>query len=561
MSRPASSRSQNRSPVAMLRLGALLALAVGLGSAARADRPFFRPARSTVPAPGLTPQQQPPRVAPTPAPSPASASPSILAPWPAEPTPTLAPLPAAVPTPALPLTDAPRFTPPGVPALKTPALPLEPGPDLSPPVLTPGFQSAPQSITSLRAGSDQALLIDVRTDFLNRLIATPRQDAGAVNDLILGARVAGEQTTQTTVSLRTIPASEMARLEVVLDGETCTRTTAVTPQVAIDTRGRQRFDLQKSVEFDGRRFMTRTPATTLDACQQNVRARTGASGIPVVNSIAETIALNQANLREPLARQETARRVTSRVVPPFNEAIDQRLGAANDWLAQLADRLPNLHDFLTSGRWSTTDQSISGQLAGLAGVSTSPPPARGGASLRIHESIAAAAASATQLQGREITIEELRRWIEVFDADLSGETPSAAPALPPLTAPGDASLRLADSDPILTEFQNGEIRVTLRASIRAGDLVELPIHRIVIGYSVQASGPAIELQPLPVTVSAETAELIVGAAVEKVIQSQIESRLEPITISPDAIPALENGARPRISEIVSQNGWLMVVFD
>lgn len=529
----------------ILSFVACAALIAGAASSASADRRFFRPARaSSVPAPSLaTPQTSPsPQTPANPEPTPALA-----------PSPTLAPLP----TPAAPSTDAPRFVAPGVPTLKMPTMPVETFPTQpAPPIPLP-----PQTITSLRPTGDACIFIDLSSDYLNRLIATPRQDAGPVNDLVLGARVAGEQTTQTTVSIRTLPSASLARLEVVLEGETCTRTTAVTPQAAIDTQGRQRFDLHKSVEFDGGRFITRTPSTQLEASHQNLRARTGASQIPVVNSITETIVLNQANLRQPLARQETARRVTSRVVPPFNEGIDARLGTANDWLANLATTMPNVHTFLTKGRWSSTERSIAGQLAGLEPVTTVAPPQRGGGSVRIHESFAASLTTAARLNGREIAIQDVRSWTGMLDDDLSGGNPASGMASPPLTAPADASLRLADADPLLATYQNGEIRITLRASIRAGGAVELPIHRIAIGYSVRHAGGAIELQPLPVSVVSESSEMIVGSALEKVIQSQIESRLQPVTISPDAIPAMANGLRPRVTDVTSENGWLSVVFD
>ncbi|HVJ85921.1 MAG TPA: hypothetical protein VM452_09780 [Caulifigura sp.] len=544
---------------------------VSTTTVAQADRPFFRAARkqSSVPAPSLATPQRPavPEGSITPAPT-------------SEPQPTLAPRTDRGPAPAAPfqspLTDAPRFSAPGVPTLKTPPLPLEPdatpkptpaAPAFTPPAVVP-FTPVPtpsspvvaptETITSWRATGDACLLIDVSTEYLNRFVATPRQDAGPVNDLVLGAKVEGEQTTRSTVSLRALPSQQSAKLEVLLDGETCTRTTAMTPQAAIAMSGRQRFDLQKSVEFDGRTFLTRTPATQLESCQQNLRARTGASGIPVVNSIAETIVLNQANQRQPLARQETARRVTSRVVPPFNEGIDQRLAVANDWLGRLAASTPNLHQFITSGRWMSTDRMVAGSLAGMETPSAPPPPARGGASVRIHESFAASLAAATQLNGREIPVDQLRRWISDFDSDLSGN--SVGP-LPSLSEPVDASIRLAESNPLQAAYQNGEIRVTLRASLRAGNTVELPVHRITIGYAIERLGGTMTLRPLPVTVVSESNELVVGSAVEKLIQTQIESRLEPVTISPTAIPAAANGVRPAVADVSSENGWLVVVFE
>jgi hypothetical protein len=458
--------------------------------------------------------------------------------------PTLA-APAAAPLES----DAPLFQSPAVPSLRTPPLPA----------LPPGAMPlAPQSVTSYRVDGQACAYVDVTAGLLNRLFSTPRQDAGPVNDFILGARVEGEQRTQSTVSIRVVPSPTSARLDVLLDGQTCTRTTAVTPQAAVNATGRQTFDLWKPVEFDGSRFITRTPGTSLDTCQQFHQARTRASQIPVINSIAETIALNQANLRQPLARQETAQRVTSRVVPPFNAAIDERLATANQGLNEFQQRFPRLHDWLTTTRWSSTAAMISGQLPGQRAVSTAPPPFRGGACLRVHESIGTALATATDLNGREISVDEIRRWIGAVETEAGGSTTGDLPAL---SAPSDATLRLADSDPISLSFTGNEIRLVLRASLKAGDVAELPIHQVGIGYSVRHEGDVIRLEPLPVSVSAETAEPLAGGAVEQVIQSQIESRLKPFTISSDAFPAMPNGSKVRITDVTAENGWLTLTID
>jgi len=526
---------------------------VGVVSPALADRRFFRRVQSsTVPAPSLTPAR--PAVPPA-----EPVRPQIA---PSEPGLT----PADEPTLAAPLTDAPRFVAPGlpgvpsipsVPALKTPTLPDE---SFSrQPIVLPRA-TPPQTITSLRPSGAACLLIDVTAAYLNNLISTPRQDAGPVNDVVLGARVEGEQTTQSSVAVRAVPSLQSASLDVNLGGESCTRTTATTAQAAIVMAGRQKFSLHKSVEFDGARFITRTPSTQLESCQQNLRARTGASQIPVVNSIVETIALNQANLRQPLARQETARQVTNRVVPPFNQAIDERLGAANDWLTNLSTTLPNAHAFLTSGRWSSTETALTGQVAATVPVETPAPAIRGGATVRIHESLAASLSVALQLNGREITIEEIRRWIDLFGDDLGGPSTPAS-IMPPLTAPTNVSLRLADEEPLTLSYQNDEFRVVLRASIRAGDTVDLPVHRVTIGYAIRRLGDSFELQPLPVAVQAEASGTFVAETIEQVIKTQIEARLRPVTISADAIPAMANGRRPRVSDVTSANGWLTVVFD
>jgi hypothetical protein len=176
----------------------------------------------------------------------------------------------------------------------------------------------------------------------------------------------------------------------------------------------------------------------------------------------------------------------------------------------------------------------------------------------MHESFGPSLSTALALNGREIDVEEIRRWIGVFSTDVGGQ--SEDPSLPSLTAPVNATLRLADDNPLAFRFHNNEVRVVLRASIRAGDAVELPVHRISIGYSIRRLGDTFQLEPLPVAVEAEAAGTLADT-VEQVIKSRIESRLEPLTVTADAIPPAASGVRPRVSDITADNGWLMVVFD
>ena len=176
----------------------------------------------------------------------------------------------------------------------------------------------------------------------------------------------------------------------------------------------------------------------------------------------------------------------------------------------------------------------------------------------MHESFGPSLSTALALNGREISVDEIRRWIGVFSSDVGGQ--SNDPSLPSLTPPVSATLRLADDNPLSYRFQNNEVRVVLRASIRAGDSVELPIHRIAIGYSIRRVGDGFELQPLPVSVEAEGSGPITDT-VEQLIKSRIESRLQPVTLSADAIPPTANGVRPRVNDVTAETGWLTVTFD
>lgn len=493
------------------RKRSILAWVVGaaaaiIGASALADRPFFRPGRDAI----LTPRYV--------------KSPTVTA---------------------------------GVPSLPAlPALEIVPTPSES-------LRIAPQQVVVQRIAGVPAAIFVVNEQYLNRLIAQPTQNSGPVTDCVFGARVRGEQNTQTATQLDFLPCDARARFDVQLQGTVQSRTTAVTPQAQVESAGRQKFDVRKSVEFDGARFLTRSPGALLDSCQQNLAARTTVGrNLPVVAPIADSIALNEANRRRPLAQQEAARRITARVAPAFNSAIDERLGQFNDGLTQWDVSYPVLSQFAKTSAWHSTDQQIVAELPPSVSVDQTPPSDDGGASLRVHETTAEFLATFTKLNGRRITVAELQSWIAVFGRDLSGPS-GQGPGNAPLFVPdaGDATLRLADDKALTARFRDGQIVVTIRAAIQPATGVELPVHRVEIGYQIRQADRRIELEPLTAVVQAEAADSMLTNAVETLIQSQIQSRLTPVTVPDDLFSVMPNGTRPRLKSVTSEKGWLTVVVE
>ena len=161
--------------------------------------------------------------------------------------------------------------------------------------------------------------------FLNELIWVESQDAGPVRDCILGAQVVGSQQTETSVHVRFVPSDSQAQLEFQLTGMTRNTTESRTPEAVIQSEGNHRFEVGKSVQFDGQKFLTRSPSAMLFPCQNNRAARTPASAIPILGPLVSEYALSVANQSRPESERITAERITQQVVPEFDSAVDKRL--------------------------------------------------------------------------------------------------------------------------------------------------------------------------------------------------------------------------------------------
>lgn len=277
--------------------------------------------------------------------------------------------------------------------------------------------------------SGHGIHVSLSQKFLDELVRVESQDAGPVRDCILGAQVVGSQQTETAVHVRFIPSDSQAQLEFQLTGMTRNSTESRTPQAVIQSEGNHRFEVGKSVQFDGQKFLTRSPSAMLFPNQNNRAARTPASAIPILGPLVSEYALGVANQRRPESERITAGRITQQVVPQFDSTVDKRLAELN---RQLTDDLPLL--LLQLGvaqptpRMRTTENRLTASLAWDTTQKcpeyVPPLPVEDAAELRValHAEAVNSWLSSLPLGGQEILIQDLDRWQENLERAFSSQS-------------------------------------------------------------------------------------------------------------------------------------------
>lgn len=263
--------------------------------------------------------------------------------------------------------------------------------------------------------------------FLDELIRVEFQEEGPVRDCILGAEVVGSQSTETQVRVKLIPDPEVARFDMVLHGTTRNSTENRTPQAIIQSEGNHRFDIAKTVQFDGHQLLTRSPSAWLYPCQRNRSALTPASAIPILGPLVSQYALGIAEQQRPEAERITANRITQQVAPQFDKAIDARLASLNRGLLEtLPQGLPRFGIEKPKTRVLTTDRELIASLA-WDSVRTVPeytPPAVSPNDALLHVALHADAVNAwlasLPLGGQEISLSDLDRWQAELQQLLAG---------------------------------------------------------------------------------------------------------------------------------------------
>lgn len=265
----------------------------------------------------------------------------------------------------------------------------------------------------------QALVVFIGRSFINGLVSLESDDAGPVRDCILGAQVVGSQRTETTLQVELLPDEQRAHLEFQLRGVCRNATENRTPQAVIQSEGYHRFEVAKSVVFDGTQILTRSPSAWIYPHQVNHGALTPMSAIPILGPLTSELALSIAERSRPASERITAQRITQQVVPKFNDSLDQRLVTLNSQLLDVLPReLPRLGIQPPQVTSRTTSQHLQIGLAWneVAATSVLPfmlPDDAGHddrLQLLVHQNAINAWLDRLPLEGLNFPVSELERW-------------------------------------------------------------------------------------------------------------------------------------------------------
>ncbi len=436
---------------------------------------------------------------------------------------------------------------------------------------------------------------------LSRLMGETSQTTGPVTDFILGANVSGTQWTNTTVSVLLEPSSHAAKVELVIDGTVQSSTVGATSQANIYTSGYHRFGATKEIRFDGENITTGPAVMTyVQPSNTTTGASTAMSGFPIFGSIADSIAVNEAEKRRGESEAIAAERVQSRVLPEVDARVDKLIQDTNSRLhAELQKRLKEAGVY-PSAIHASTNQSflrLSAEIADKSELGGDVAPPTGyepaGLVLQLHETLLTNAARRMKFAGQSMTDAQVKAELERFLTLLAGRkieigktaaaaptpfkpagpvppapgsTPAPAPAPAPAAAEGsgDNSLLVFDKDdPIRFTIENGELSLVLRAGIKQEGKEDIPTQSITVPLRLTVKGNRVlvdrgTVQVAPATANADRAAQVVRAGV---MRKKLESVITPMAID-GVIHVPRQGkadADLTIADIKAFGGWLTIL--
>ena len=463
-----------------------------------------------------------------------------------------------------------RFSPP---RLSAPAL-ISPIPVQSEPfaIATPPRIGTPVVVRAARIelaptefDHDRApLQVSIPERLLNQLLTDERSEVGHVRDVIANADVMGRQSTATRVVVDVRPNNEFAELHLVLTGVVRSDTIGLTSQAAVNTLGRHDVLAVKPVMFDGQQITTRRPRVWVDVHNEHVGVQTAFDGT-LFGGFARNVAISTAKRQRTQVDAETAEHLAAQLGPKFNREADQQLGRFNrEWRDGVKARVGNLWPQRLTTRSTDSQLLISAAWADAPAIAQTAQRRAMDAdsvTVRVHESVLNSGLRTLNLGGKTMTEVELRETLESFVKSLGGRVLPRGNKLAGQPLPGTAPLiRLGDKDPVRISIADGEVRLTVVASIEVAGQTVLAQDEITVPFTSKIERGEWRMTPGPLAYAKADQGVTLAGMVETLVRNQLTAAV-PDVVVPDAITVPGNLSTPpksslRLARAEASSGWL-----
>lgn len=403
-------------------------------------------------------------------------------------------------------------------------------------------------------------------EWLNRVIARNDVNEGVVDDCILGAKVDGQQITNSSLRLDIRPSDENIAAAFVLTGNICTQTRGLTEQATIFSRGQQQFQAAKDIFFDGMVFSTRHAVVSVRAHNENLGASTRFDGTALQPLVSQFV-LRAAEQRRPAAEEIARNKVADRIYPRFDQDVDDQLSKANQQLENVVrKRLNELGVMPSAQRCRSTDNElhyavrVAAEADPFEIVSPSTPLLGvHGLRLYVHSSLFDAAALKAGLAGLNTSDKQLDRLLARFGVASEDE---GGP-----TAGIETQIEFDAQRPLTVIFDNDEMVVELRAKLRPAGQALLPPLILSLPFRVVEQDSQRLLRPGTVGVQARGEDgrppATLPPAIETAVRQAISANLKDLPL-PDSLPAsawISGKTPPKLSSLRFRDGWMALGLD
>lgn len=405
---------------------------------------------------------------------------------------------------------------------------------------------------------------------LRRIMGDHKSEASWINQCVMGARINGQQCTNSNVTVDLRPSSDSARIALVVDGTVQANTTGYTSQATVFATGNHYFRAEKDVFLNGT-GVSSSPATVGANANTHVYgAKTKHSGFPIIGRIADGIALDIAQSKSGEANAYTAQQIREEVGPRLDSEAQTKFDKANLELeTRVWGPLREQGMYPDTMSWSSTDSEALirtrlmdiDELGGANPAPTITIPTDG-ILIQVHESLLSNFADRFELAGKTMKESELRKLIEERMSKLMGkEVDIEDPVVPEGEKPVDNTLIFDAVDPIRFQAEGGQVKIVMRAGLRPENGDEIPVQIISVPLTFKVEGNQVLLERGNVGVKPISTPDNVGLQVTRarIMIQNIQRAIPNKTMKADFTRTIEGKTvNMSIVGIDARDGWVSV---
>ncbi|MBC7820746.1 MAG: hypothetical protein IAG10_28000, partial [Planctomycetaceae bacterium] len=251
--------------------------------------------------------------------------------------------------------------------------------------------------------------------------------------------------------------------------------------------------------------------------------------------------------------------------PKFNREADQQLGRFNrEWRDGVKARFGSLWPQRLTARSTDSQLLLSATWADAPALAQADVPRAADSdavTIRLHESVLNAGLRTLDLGGKTLTEAELRETLEALVTTFGGRVLPRENKLAGQPLPGTAPLiRLGDKDPVRISIAEGELRLTVIASIEVAGQTVLAQDEITVPLTSKLERGEWRVTPGQLAFAKADNGVTLAGMVETLVRNQLTAAF-PDVVLPDSIPLptsvpMQSMASLRLARADASSGWL-----
>ncbi len=401
------------------------------------------------------------------------------------------------------------------------------------------------------------LRLSLSEEFVNRLLPAPSRFYHDVDDFVVRAHVIGVAQTSADLKLKCIPAPNRWQLALEARGYVASETSSTRGPVTTFQDGLSEYLVRKHLTVDPRDGVLASPSeSAVESESDLVGLRTDFDGVPLLNLLVRSLALQQYDSSAGEAQYVMEDKVASQASQRVDEEIDGRLDEIKSRLEKsvleplralnlrpVTTDMQTLEDGLVA-RFRLADRD---QLAAFTPRPREPDGSM--ISVQLHESAINNAAEGLALAGQRIELTDLFRKISRLS------NAANQPAAIPDELPRGVYVTFVDQDPLRVRLADG--RMHLSIDVESLETEERTWGRFGIDVYYQPDHEQIEANLVRDGVIEVRGEMSFRERIPlRAVFGKVFAKSRSITLLNDH---LRDGARLQgltVSQFVLQDGWL-----